>query len=177
MSIPHYVMQTMKIPKTICTKMDRICKQFICGSSENNKKVHLINWDKICSSKDEGGLGFRKARKVNLACLMKLAWGVLTNPERLWVKVMRAKYNYGEDILPNHKGRRNTSNAWKGIVQVQPKFKQNLVWRLDDGENVKIWLDHWIPGVYKLGEFSAIDLEGEVQNQKAYLREQELGLE
>ena len=62
-----------EIPKTVCVKMDCICRQFIWGSSENNRKVHLINWNKICNAKEEGGLGFRKAREVNMTCLMKLA--------------------------------------------------------------------------------------------------------
>ena len=63
---------------------------------------------------------------------------------------MRAKYGYKEDILPDLRGRRNSSNAWKGIIQIWPRFKQNLIWR---EEIVRIWRDHWIPGIHKTRRF------------------------
>ena len=35
----------------------------------------------------------------------------------------------------------NKENARKGIVQAWPMFKNSLIWRLGDGQKVKIWLD------------------------------------
>ena len=99
-SIPSYVKPTVKLPNNVCSKIDRICQNFIRGSSESNRKVHLISWNKICSPKEDGGLGFRKEKEVNLACMMKLAWGIINKPESLWVKVMRYKYGCVDGILP-----------------------------------------------------------------------------
>ena len=36
-----------------------------------NKKTHLVAWEKICTNKDNGGLGLRKMRGNNEAFLMK----------------------------------------------------------------------------------------------------------
>ena len=55
-TIPSYIMQIMKLPIIVCAKIDKLCRQFIWGSSENNRNIHLVNWNKICSSKEEGGL-------------------------------------------------------------------------------------------------------------------------
>ena len=45
-------------------------------------------------------------------------------------------------------------NAWRRILSVWPHFKQNLVWRVKEGDSVKIWKDHWIPGIDRLGDFA-----------------------
>ena len=47
----------------------------------------------------KGVLGLEKAKEVNLSYMMKLAWPVVKEPNKLWVKVMRQKYRYGSDIL------------------------------------------------------------------------------
>ena len=44
------------------------------GSSENKKKLHLISWEKITKSKEEGGLGIQVAKPKNIALLAKLYW-------------------------------------------------------------------------------------------------------
>ena len=52
-SMPSYVMQTVELPNSVCSRIDRICRNFIWGSNESNRKVHLINWNKICSPKGD----------------------------------------------------------------------------------------------------------------------------
>jgi len=52
----------------------------------------LVAWDKVCKPKKFGGLGLRKTGVVNTAFLAKLSWKFLTQPDNLWVKQMRAKY-------------------------------------------------------------------------------------
>ena len=74
---------------------------------------------------------------------MKLAWELINKPETLWVKVMRSKYRCGEEIIPKVRNIPKASNAWKGISQVWGRVKQNLIWRLENGQKVKFWKDHW----------------------------------
>ena len=52
------------------------------------------------------------------------------------------------------------SNAWRGIIHIWPHLKQNLIWRVGNGQNINIWIFHWLPGVNYLGDMSIIDLEG-----------------
>jgi hypothetical protein len=37
-------------------------------------KYHLIEWDKVCTPIDEGGLGIRNIRRFNQALLGKWLW-------------------------------------------------------------------------------------------------------
>lgn len=62
------------------------------GFIRYKRKVHLKKWNKICSPKKDGGPGFREAKELNLACVMKLAWGLINKLNYLWVKIMRNKY-------------------------------------------------------------------------------------
>lgn len=52
-------MQTMEIPVSVCDKLDKINRNFLWGDTDKKKKMHLINWNKVCKSKDNGGLGIR----------------------------------------------------------------------------------------------------------------------
>jgi hypothetical protein len=51
-----------------------------------------INWDSICSPKDEGGLGVRRVGAFNLSLLGKWCWRMLVDKEGLWYQVLKARY-------------------------------------------------------------------------------------
>lgn len=73
-ALPSYVMQTAMIPEKVCDEVDKICRGFIWGESDQGRKVHLISWDKIYCPKKDGGLGLKKTRNVNLAYMMRASW-------------------------------------------------------------------------------------------------------
>ena len=159
-------MQTCKIPLSICDKIDKICRAFIWSGPTDQKKLHLLSWDIICTPKGEGGLGFRKARNFNNSFLMKLAWNLINNKEALWVQVMRNKYGCPYDVILELRQLKIASNAWRGICHVWPTFKRNLIWRLGNGLSVSFWHDHWIPGVHNLSAFALIDIDDDNLNVK-----------
>ena len=72
--IPIYTMQTVKLRITVCRELDRVNKNFIWGTTDRRKKVHLVNWSTICCSKNRGGLGLKKTKHVNQALLAKTGW-------------------------------------------------------------------------------------------------------
>ncbi|KAL4356252.1 hypothetical protein AHAS_Ahas09G0068100 [Arachis hypogaea] len=122
-------MQTMKIPREVCSQIDKACRDFFWRSNENEKKIHLINWDIVCKPKYRGRPGIQKAQDSNNLFLMKLAWNLVTKTNFLWVKVMKSKYECSGDAFPKVHQKPNFSNAWKGIVKVWNQFKINIIWR------------------------------------------------
>lgn len=84
---------------------------------------------------------------------MKLAWRLVANPEKLWVQVMKAKYDYGPFSLPKMITRRTCSNIWRVIVGIWPDVDVKVSWSIrseiapDSG-----MIDGWIPGIASLME-------------------------
>ncbi|KAL2977143.1 hypothetical protein AAZX31_13G049300 [Glycine max] len=63
--LPTYIMQTTWLPKSMCDDIDKTCRKFIWGDTENSKKFHLVSWGTVCTPKAKGELGLRKTRDVN----------------------------------------------------------------------------------------------------------------
>lgn len=57
-----------------------------------------------------GESGFRDAKIMNMAFLLKLAWGVVSSLEGLWVCILRTKYKIIE-LLPEHVKIKKASNV------------------------------------------------------------------
>lgn len=72
----------------------------------------------MCSSKDEGGLGFQNLKAFNLALLAKQGRWLQTNTNSLVPKVFKARYfpnrNYLSAELGNH-----PLYAWRSILVAQ----------------------------------------------------------
>jgi hypothetical protein len=67
-AIPAYYMQNVTLPARVCSSLDKLNRDFLWGSNEERKKMHMVSWDKVCRPKDLGGLGlyFTKARNLAL---------------------------------------------------------------------------------------------------------------
>ena len=76
-------MQTSEIPTGVINKINQICKRFIWSGSNENRKMSLIDWDKVCQPKTCGGLGLKNLRMMNKALMMKLAWGLVSESTSL----------------------------------------------------------------------------------------------
>jgi hypothetical protein len=54
--------------------------------------MHLVEWDKVCSPLDVGGLGIRNIRRFNQALLGKWLWRFAHKEGAWWRSVLVAKY-------------------------------------------------------------------------------------
>ncbi|VFQ72956.1 unnamed protein product [Cuscuta campestris] len=93
----------------------------------NNKKHHWIRWKKLCRPKEEGGLGIRDLKALELAFSCKLWWKV-TQTDCLWTKFMRTKYWRKGDMVSHL----IDSPVWKRISRIAEKA-HNLCYHNDDG--------------------------------------------
>lgn len=100
-----------------------------------------------------GGLDLRAAHNINQASLIKVRWQLVTNKDDLWVKVIRAKYKCGNDLVPKVRREKPGSNVWKGICQNWDSVKGNFLWRVGNGASINCWRDNWLPHVGALEGF------------------------
>jgi hypothetical protein len=61
---------------------EKICRDFFQVSTNQHRKCHLVSWEKICRPKEEGGMEFRNLRILNHAYIHKLAWQMVTKPDK-----------------------------------------------------------------------------------------------
>ncbi|RVW85679.1 Transposon TX1 uncharacterized 149 kDa protein [Vitis vinifera] len=76
------------------------------GSLE--RKVHLINWEVVCTSKEKGGLGMRRIDSLNKALLGKWVWRFAVEKDNLWRLMIGVKYGQEEFGWKTKEGRGTT---------------------------------------------------------------------
>jgi hypothetical protein len=70
-AVPAYPMSCFQFTKKQCKKISGVSSNFWWGTKDGQRKVHWISWDKMCISKDQGGLGFHDFECFNKAFLTK----------------------------------------------------------------------------------------------------------
>lgn len=124
-SMTIFNMQHEKFHVTVCREMEKIQRNFVWGSSVEKKKIHLIKWETICLPKYTDGLGFRGLSCMNTVCLLKLCWGVLTDPNALWVRVLKGKYARNESLKVEAVAHDQDFILWKTMASLWPMLLQN----------------------------------------------------
>jgi hypothetical protein len=143
-AIPTYCMSVFKLPGVLCKEINGMMQKFWWGHKENTSKIHWMSWERMGRSKANGGLGFRDLVIFNKALLAKQLWRLLQNPESLVSKIFKAKYFPNASILEATVGKR-PSFVWRSIISAKPVLIHGLMWRIGDGNEVRIWGDRWIP--------------------------------
>ena len=103
-----------------------------------------MKWSALCSSKSVGGMGFRDIQNFNNALLAKQVWRLLHHKDSLLYKVFGTKYFPNSSIL-EASIHPQCSFAWRSILQVRDVINKGVVWRVWNGESIKIWEHKWLP--------------------------------
>jgi len=73
--MPIYQSSILLAPGLVIRKIEGLLRKFIWeGGKGNEKKLHLVRWDKIQKPRDEGGLQVRSLTIQNQALGAKLLW-------------------------------------------------------------------------------------------------------
>jgi hypothetical protein len=91
-AIPTYTMNCFRLPKTWCDEVNSLIAQYWWRQNTDKRKIHWLKWDKLCTAKEDGGLGFRNLHMFNTALLSKQCWRLLDNHQSLFFRVFKAKY-------------------------------------------------------------------------------------
>nr|KYP31322.1 Putative ribonuclease H protein At1g65750 family [Cajanus cajan] len=151
-------MQIVQLPCLLCDEADRICHNFLWGDNVDHRRYHAIGWHKLCLPKEHGGLGLRRMRDLNTSFMMKNCWSLITEPHKLWVKVVRAMYKCLNDTIPKVGRRPNMSNLWQGICDSWNLVIPQVRWRVGNGRRVNFWFDNWLSGNSPLFQKALVDI-------------------
>ncbi|XP_031103194.1 uncharacterized protein LOC116006838 [Ipomoea triloba] len=143
-AIPYYNMQTIYMPARIWEEIDKRIRRFLWGGTPEARKCHLVCWADVIKAKNEGGLGLRSAKEMNIAFMAKLGWQIATNSDSLWVQVLKEKYAHGKMGFEAISPKRACSNAWRGILAALPVLRQGSRFQVNNGRTTKFWTDSWV---------------------------------
>ena len=99
-------------------------------------------------------MGFRDMRIFNQALLARQAWRLLQTPDSLCARILKARY-YPQGNLLDTMFTGQPSSTWSAISYGLELLKEGMIWRIGNGESVRIWRDNWIPRSSSLKPFSA----------------------
>ncbi|KAJ3687279.1 hypothetical protein LUZ61_016443 [Rhynchospora tenuis] len=151
MSVPVYFMSIEVLPKGIIKQMESLIAKFFWGKSDQNRYMSFVAWAKICKDFNMGGLGVRQLELFGDALFMKLVWDMMSNSNKMWVKVCKSKYysNLGFWRANNVAG---ASPLWRQAVRMRGFFKESVRWQLAKGDSVTVlsqpWYQQWEPVTY-----------------------------
>ncbi|KAG7615876.1 Ribonuclease H domain [Arabidopsis thaliana x Arabidopsis arenosa] len=145
-SIPIHTMCVITMPKALLDDLDKVARSFLWGSTSEKRKQHLISWKRVCTPKQEGGLGIKRAQDMNKALLAKLGWRLLTDHQSLWARILRRKYKVGDTHNIAWTVPKSTwSSTWRSVgLGIREVVLQGQSWVLGDGRDILFWKDRWL---------------------------------
>ena len=101
------------------------------------------SWCHKLKTKCFGGMGFKNLKAFNMAMIGKQAWKLVTSPNLLITKLLKAKYYPRSDYFGAAAGH-NPSYVWRGLWKVQEMVRRRFQWSIGTGESISVWLQPWL---------------------------------
>ena len=89
-------------------------------------------------------MGFKDIEKFNDSLLAKQVWRMINNPDSLCHRMFKARFFLNCSIL-EAKDPTLGSYAWKSIIGARGVIREGMVWRIGNGQSVRIREDKWLP--------------------------------
>ena len=132
-ALPSYVMSVFFILSLLCAALERMMNSFYWGKHGSGRRsINWMAWDKLCVHKHGGGMGFRKLHEFNIAMLGKQGWRLLTEPNSLMSKVLKARYFPRGTYVDAQIGP-NPSYVWRSVLAAQELIRKGARWRIGIG--------------------------------------------
>lgn len=113
------------------------------SNSREKKGIRWHNWEAMCMSKSQGGLGFKNLHGFNLALLGKHLWNFILNPNSLVSRLYKARYFSDCHVLQASQGA-GPSFIWAGLWKAKEAIKEGFRWVVGDGCNIDVYKDRWL---------------------------------
>nr|GFC21147.1 RNA-directed DNA polymerase, eukaryota, reverse transcriptase zinc-binding domain protein [Tanacetum cinerariifolium] len=139
-------MSLFKTPKRVLHEMKMIHNRFFNGGDNKESRITWVAWEKVLSSKKNGGLGVSSFFALNRALLFKWIWRFLSQYGSLCYHVICTIHGVR---LEQHS--RSSNSTWGAIIREAHllaskgfDFLSHCKIRVGDGSNTRFWLDTWI---------------------------------
>ena len=124
-AISTYLMSCILLPVAFCQELDSIIKDYWWKQNQRKQGIHWMKWQKMCTPKNLGGMGFRDMAKFNIAMLCKQGWRSLKHIDTLLYQVLQAKYFPEKSFMESNQGH-NSSFPWQSIWATKKTLEKGL---------------------------------------------------
>ncbi|KAJ9698913.1 hypothetical protein PVL29_007804 [Vitis rotundifolia] len=143
-NMPIYHLSLFRMPKIVAKRLKKLQRDFLWDGGHLERKVHLINWEVVCTQKEKGGIGLRKITFLNKALLGKWVWRFAIEKDSLWKKVLVVKYGQeGLGWRTNEVRGLYGVGVWKEILKEACWCWDKFQFKVGKGTKIKFWIDHW----------------------------------
>ena len=133
-AIPSYTMQGCILSSRILANLDKVRRNFLWGSTDEKKKLHMVGWSKVTKQKNRGGLGLHAARERNTTLAAKLYWRMKEENGELKSKVLKFKYKRRTISSKAPKSR-----SWKAVLHGAAACEVGSKWSLGNNSQLSFW--------------------------------------
>eukprot|EP00253_Pinus_taeda_P017857 PITA_17857 len=134
------------IPRNILAKLQQLCNRYLWAGNQDKRIFAWIGWNKIALPKKWGGWGLKELPTFAKALAGKMGWALLMS-QSLWTRITYHKYIWPLSIINWARlpvwNKIGISSIWKALLHSLPLIRDNLVWRIRDGNKARIGLDPW----------------------------------
>jgi hypothetical protein len=132
------------MPASVVLHIEKLQRDFLWGGLGEEKRFHLLRWDKVCLPLQNGGLAIKNLRLFNQALLGKWLWRFGKERDHLWRKVIEAKYDcFRGGWCTNQVNSSYGVSLWKTISKGWDLFNKFISFEIGDGSKVSFWHDVW----------------------------------
>lgn len=134
----------------VCNLIQKIQIRFLWGWRHEDRKIAWIVWDKVCTTREKGGLGVRDISRFNVALIVKWKWRFGVERDGVWKDILESRYDTWRDM--NSVGESQKQSGWWKDLCIICKiydggnqsnwFDNNINWILRDGKQIKSWEDN-----------------------------------
>jgi len=122
----------------------------------SRRGMHWLSWERLTTLKGFGGMGFKSLKAFNMAMLGKQAWKLITNPDSLITRLLKARYFPTSDFFASQVGH-NPSYVWRSIWNVKVVIQNGFKWSIGSGTSISVWDPHWIRSGYTITPLAMIN--------------------
>ena len=142
-AIPMYSLSLFKLPTSICDNINSMMAKYWWGQNKEERRIHWINWTKLCTAKKEVGLGFCDLHAFNLAMLAKQAGRLIDDNHSLFYRVYKARYFPNSSFMMAELGN-NPSYVWCSLFSARDVIKAGTWWKVGDGRSIGVFTHSWL---------------------------------
>jgi len=112
-------------------------------NSTTSRGIHWLSWERLSAPKNFGGMGFKNLRAFNFAMIGKQTWKLITNPDSLITRLLKAKYFPYSDYF-SVSIEHDPSYVWRSLWNEREVLKRGLKWSIGTGKTISIWIQPWL---------------------------------